>query len=107
MKSGILPGHIPFITLLKPGTIQIKTSNGNDEMVYQVGVLEITTAFSDGIGRYGSIPGLTGRSQIWKRVVIPEINFVQPKADIDTLAFSGIGRIFAQLQTLQKFKNRA
>ena len=36
-EVGILPGHIPFITLLKTGTMQIKTSNGNDEMVYVSG----------------------------------------------------------------------
>lgn len=41
-EVGILPGHIPFITLLKPGAMQIKTSNGNDEMVYvSGGVLEV------------------------------------------------------------------
>ena len=41
-EVGILPGHIPFITLLKPGPMQIKTSNGNDEMVYiSGGVLEV------------------------------------------------------------------
>ena len=59
-EVGILAGHTPFITLLRPGAMQIKTANGADEMVYiSGGVLESTTAPCDRPCRYcGSCPRL-------------------------------------------------
>ncbi len=39
---GILAGHTPLITLLKPGTVQVTTANGVEEFIYvSGGVLEV------------------------------------------------------------------
>lgn len=108
-EVGILPGHIPFITLLKPGTMQIKTSNGNDEMVYvSGGVLEVqphlVTVLADTAVRANDLD----EAKILEARRHAEQNLQNQKADIDTsAALAALAESLAQLQTLQKFKNRA
>ncbi|MFL0427516.1 F0F1 ATP synthase subunit epsilon [Moraxella sp. 179-F 1C4 NHS] len=108
-EVGILPGHIPFITLLKPGTMQIKTSNGNDEMVYvSGGVLEVqphlVTVLADTAVRANDLD----EAKILEARRHAEQTLQNQKADIDTSpALAALAESLAQLQTLQKFKNRA
>ena len=108
-EVGILPGHIPFITLLKPGTMQIKTSNGNDEMVYvSGGVLEVqphlVTVLADTAMRANDLD----EAKILEARRHAEQTLQNQKADIDTsAALAALAESLAQLQTLQKFKNRA
>ena len=108
-EVGILPGHIPFIALLKPGTMQIKTSNGNDEMVYvSGGVLEVqphlVTVLADTAVRANDLD----EAKILEARRHAEQTLQNQKADIDTSAASAaLAESLAQLQTLQKFKNRA
>ena len=108
-EVGILPGHIPFITLLKPGHMQIKTSNGNDEMVYvSGGVLEVqphlVTVLADTAVRANDLD----EAKILEARRHAEQTLQNQKADIDTSAASAaLAESLAQLQTLQKFKNRA
>lgn len=108
-EVGILPGHIPFITLLKLGTMQIKTSNGNDEMVYvSGGVLEVqphlVTVLADTAVRANDLD----EAKILEARRHAEQTLQNQKADIDTsAALAALAESLAQLQTLQKFKNRA
>lgn len=110
-EVGILPGHIPFITLLKPGTMQIKTSNGNDEMVYvSGGVLEVqphlVTVLADTAVRAHDLD----EAKILEARRHAEQTLQNQKADIDTSASAALAALaesLAQLQTLKKFKNRA
>ena len=108
-EVGILPGHIPFITLLKPGTMQIKTSNGNDEMVYvSGGVLEVqphlVTVLADTAVRANDLD----EAKILEARRHAEQSLQNQKADIDTsAALAALAESLAQLQTLKKFKNRA
>lgn len=108
-EVGILPGHIPFITLLKPGTMQIKTSNGNDEMVYvSGGVLEVqphlVTVLADTAVRAHDLD----EAKILEARRHAEQSLQNQKADLDTsAALAALAESLAQLQTLQKFKNRA
>lgn len=108
-EVGILPGHIPFITLLKPGTMQIKTSSGNDEMVYvSGGVLEVqphlVTVLADTAVRANDLD----EAKILEARRHAEQTLQNQKADIDTsAALAALAESLAQLQTLQKFKNRA
>ena len=86
-EVGILPGHIPFITLLKPGTMQIKTSNGNDEMVYvSGGVLEVqphlVTVLADTAVRAHDLD----EAKILEARRHAEQTLQNQKADIDTSA---------------------
>lgn len=40
-ELGILPGHIPFITRIRPGTVRIKI-NGQEELIFVAGgILEV------------------------------------------------------------------
>ena len=108
-EVGILPGHIPFITLLKPGAMQIKTSNGNDEMVYvSGGVLEVqphlVTVLADTAVRANDLD----EAKILEARRHAGQTLQNQKADIDTsAALAALAESLAQLQTLQKFKNRA
>ena len=110
-EVGILPGHIPFITLLKPGAMQIKTSNGNDEMVYiSGGVLEVqphlVTVLADTAVRAHDLD----EAKILEARRHAEQTLQNQKADIDTSASAALAALaesLAQLQTLKKFKNRA
>ena len=41
-EIGVLAGHTPMITLLKPGSMRIQTPDGSEEVIYvSGGVLEI------------------------------------------------------------------
>lgn len=41
-ELGILPGHAPFITRIRPGTVRIKTDQGQEELLFVAGgILEV------------------------------------------------------------------
>jgi F-type H+-transporting ATPase subunit epsilon len=41
-ELGILPGHAPLITRIRPGTVRIKTDQGQEELLFVAGgILEI------------------------------------------------------------------
>ncbi|MEY4978947.1 MAG: hypothetical protein RLZZ352_1217 [Pseudomonadota bacterium] len=41
-ELGILPGHIPLITRIKPGAVRIEKADGNEEFVFVAGgILEV------------------------------------------------------------------
>jgi F-type H+-transporting ATPase subunit epsilon len=41
-ELGILPGHAPLITRIKPGTVRIKTESGSEELLFVAGgILEV------------------------------------------------------------------
>jgi F-type H+-transporting ATPase subunit epsilon len=41
-ELGILPGHTPLITRIKPGAVRIESSDGNEEFVFVAGgILEV------------------------------------------------------------------
>lgn len=108
-EVGILPGHIPFITLLKPGAMQIKTANGTDETVYiSGGVLEVqphlVTVLADSAVRANDLD----EARIVEARRQAEELLKNQKADIDTsAALAALAESVAQLQTLQKYRNRA
>ncbi|MBR7551359.1 hypothetical protein KC220_22730, partial [Mycobacterium tuberculosis] len=89
-----------------PGTMQIKTSNGNDEMVYvSGGVLEVqphlVTVLADTAVRSNDLD----EAKILEASRNEEQHLQNQNADIDISA--ALAESLAQLQTLQKFKNRA
>ncbi|ELA09548.1 F0F1 ATP synthase subunit epsilon [Moraxella macacae 0408225] len=108
-EVGILAGHTPFITMLRPGAMQIKTANGNDEMVYiSGGVLEVqphmVTVLADTAVRAHDLD----EAKIAKARHEAEQMLQNQKADIDTsAAMAALAESLAQLQTLQKYRNRA
>lgn len=109
-EIGILPGHIPFITLLKPGTLQITEPNGEIETVYvSGGILEvqpnIVTVLADTAIRAKDLDEAKikeARRQAQELLQNQKANNVDTTAALMALAES-----LAQLQTLQKIRNRA
>lgn len=108
-EVGILAGHTPYITMLRPGAMQIKTANGNDEMVYiSGGVLEVqphmVTVLADTAVRAHDLD----EAKIAEARRQAEQMLQNQKADIDTsAAMATLAESLAQLQTLQKYRNRA
>lgn len=108
-EVGILAGHTPFITLLRPGAMQIKTANGSEEMVYiSGGVLEVqphlVTVLADSAVRAHDLD----EAKILEARREAESLLQNQKADIDTsAALAALAESVAQLQTLQKIRNRA
>lgn len=108
-EVGILPGHTPFITLLKPGTMHIKLKNGEEQLVYiSGGVLEVqphmVTVLADSAARAADLD----EAQILAARRQAEQLLQNQKSDIDTsAALAALAESVAQLQTLNKLRNRA
>lgn len=108
-ELGILAGHMPLITLLKPGPMHLKTADGVDEVIYvKGGVLEVqphgVTVLADSAERARDLDEariLEARRQA-EQMLANQSSNVQTNAALVALAES-----LAQLQTIQKFKNRA
>ena len=53
-ELGILPGHTPLITRIRPGAVRIEAENGEEEFVFVAGgILEIQPGVGDRARRYG------------------------------------------------------
>ena len=110
-EIGVLPGHTPLITLLKPGAMRVQTPNGEEEVIYvSGGVLEVqphlVTVLADTAVRAHDLD----EAKILEARRHAEQTLQNQKADIDTSASAALAALaesLAQLQTLQKFKNRA
>lgn len=108
-ELGILPGHAPLVTLLQPGPIRVQLENGTEEIIYvSGGVLEvqphIVTVLADTAIRAHDLDEaaiLEARKQA-------EVQLENQKSQLDTgAALASLAETAAQLQTLQKLKNRA
>ena len=108
-EVGILAGHTPFITLLRPGAMQIKTANDADEMVYiSGGVLEVQPHLVPVLADTAVRAHDLDEAKIAEARREAEQMLQNQKADIDTsAAMAALAESLAQLQTLQKFRNRA
>lgn len=106
---GILPGHAPLITLLKPGPIRVQLENGTEELIYvSGGVLEVqphvVTVLADTAVRAKDLD----EAAILEARKRAEALLENQRSDIDTTAaLAALAEAAAQLQTLQKLKNRA
>lgn len=108
-ELGVLPGHTPLITLLKPGAMHVKSADGSDEVIYiSGGVLEVqpkvVTVLADTAVRAHNLD----EAQIAEARRKAEQMLVNQKDTVETnAALAALAESVAQLQTIQKFKNRA
>ncbi len=108
-EIGILPGHTPLITLLKPGAMRVQTPDGNEEVIYvSGGVLEVqpkmVTILADTAMRAHNLDEskiVEARRQA-EQMLVNQSDTLQTNAALASLAES-----VAQLQTIRKYKNRA
>ncbi len=108
-ELGILANHTPLITLLKPGAMQVKTADGNEEFIYvSGGVLEVqpkvVTVLADTAVRASNLD----EAEVAEARKRAEQMLVNQKDTVDTnAALAALAESVAQIQTIQKFKNRA
>ena len=108
-EIGVLAGHTPMITLLKPGSMRLQTPDGNEEVIYvSGGVLEIqpklVTVLADTAARAHDVDEakIIEARQKAEQMLANQSDSVQTNAALASLAES-----VAQLQTIRKYRNRA
>ena len=108
-EVGVLAGHTPLITLLKPGAMRVQTPDGEEEVIYvSGGVLEIqpkmVTVLADTAVRASNLDEskiIQARKKA-EQMLVNQSDTVHTNAALASLAES-----VAQLQTIRKYKNRA
>ena len=108
-EVGVLSGHTPLITLLKPGAMRVQTADGQEEVIYvSGGVLEvqpkIVTVLADTAVRAHNLDEskiIQARKKA-EQELVNQTDSVQVNAALASLAES-----VGQLQTIRKYKNRA
>ena len=108
-ELGILPKHIPLVTLLKPGPLKIILDNGEETIVYvSGGILEVqpheVIVLADSAQRAADLDAK--QVELAKREA--ENLLSDQRSDIDTAAaMTALAESVAQLQTIRKYKNKA
>lgn len=108
-EVGVLAGHTPLITLLKPGAMRVQTPDGEEEVIYvSGGVLEIqpkmVTVLADTAVRAHNLDEskIVAARKKAEQMLVNQSDTLQTNAALASLAES-----VAQLQTIRKYKNRA
>ncbi|ESK36948.1 ATP synthase epsilon chain [Acinetobacter nectaris CIP 110549] len=108
-ELGIMPNHMPLVTLLQPGPIRVILENGQEEIVYvSGGVLEVqphvVTVLADTATRAENLD----EAAILEARKNAEQLLANQKSDLDAAAaLASLSEIAGQLETIRKIKNRA
>lgn len=107
-ELGILPGHTPLITRIKPGSVRIKLENGDEEFVFVAGgILEVqpdvVTVLSDTAIRGKDLD--EEKANAAKRAA--EESLRNAKTDFDVaMAQSELAVMAAQIAALRRFREK-
>lgn len=108
-EIGILAGHTPLITLLKPGVLRIIMADDTQEVLYvSGGVLEVQSdvvmVLADTAERAANLDEvkIAEARRAAEQMLTNQSETLQTSAALAALAES-----VAQLQAIQKYKNRA
>lgn len=108
-QMGILPGHTPLVTLLKPSTLRVQNADGQEEQIYvSGGVLEVqphvVTVLADTAIRAVNLD----EAKILEARQHAENLLANQKGDFDSAAaLAVLAETAAQLQTIRRYQNRA
>lgn len=108
-ELGILAGHTPLITLLKPGVLRAVMADDSEEVIYvSGGVLEVqpnaVMVLADSAERAANLD----ESKIAEARRAAEQMLANQNESLQTsAALAALAETVAQLQTIQKYKNRA
>lgn len=108
-QLGILSGHTPLVTLLKPSTLRVQKADGQEEQIYvSGGVLEVqphvVTVLADTAIRAVNLD----EAKILEARQHAENLLVNQKGDFDSAAaLAVLAETAAQLQTIRRYQNRA
>ena len=107
-EIGVLSGHTPLITLLKPGAMRVQKANGEEEVIYvSGGVLEVqpkmVTVLADTAMRAHNLDEskIVEARKKAEQMLVNQSDTLQTNAALASLAES-----VGQLQTIRKYKNR-
>ena len=107
-ELGILPGHIPLITRIKPGAVRIEKADGGEEFVFVAGgILEVQpnhiTVLSDTAIRGKDLD----EAKALDARKVAEEALKNAKSDIDLAkATSELAVMAAQIAALRKFRQK-
>ena len=107
-ELGILPGHTPLITRIKPGSVRIQKEDGNEEFVFVAGgILEVqpdcVTVLSDTAIRGKDLDDQKAR----EAKAAAEEALKNAKSEIDLArAQSELAIMAAQIAALRKFRQK-
>lgn len=107
-EVGIVHGHAPLLTQLKPGEVRITTADGEEDVFYiSGGMLEvqpgIATVLADSAERAESLD----EAEAIKAKERAEQAIANRDADFDyTRAAADLARAAAQIQAIRKFRKR-
>lgn len=107
-EIGILPGHTPLLTTLKPGTIRVRMQGGKEEVFYiSGGTLEVqpdvVTVLADTVQRASE---LDEAAAIEARAKAEKI-FASKKADIEySEVLSELAETAARLKAIQQIRKK-
>lgn len=108
-EIGVLAGHTPLITLLKPGVLRLIMTDDTEEVIYvSGGVLEIqpktATVLADSAERAANLDEV----KIAEARRVAETLLANQSDTLQTnVALAALAESVAQLQTIQRYKNRA
>ncbi len=108
-ELGILKGHSPLVTLLKPAPVRLLQQDGSEEVIYvSGGVMEVqphvVTILADSATRATDID----EAAVLEAKRNAELLLSNNKGDIDSAAaMAALAESVAQIQTLNKLKNKA
>ncbi len=107
-ELGILPGHIPLITRIKPGAVRIEKADGTEEFVFVAGgILEVQpnhiTVLSDTAIRGHDLD----EAKATEARQLAEEAMKNAKSELDLAkATSELAVMAAQLSALRKFRQK-
>jgi F-type H+-transporting ATPase subunit epsilon len=108
-ELGVMPGHTPLITRIKPGSVRIKLADGSEEFIFVAGgVLEVqpkhVTVLSDTAIRGKDLD--EARAEAARRDVEEAIN--NAKGDFDMAAAQAeLAVLAAQVAALRRLRKKS
>ena len=108
-ELGIMPGHTPLITRIKPGSVRVKLTDGSEEFIFVAGgVLEVqpkhVTVLSDTAIRGKDLD--EARAEAARRDVEEAIN--NAKGDFDMAAAQAeLAVLTAQVAALRRLRKKS
>ncbi len=107
-EIGIVPGHAPLLTVLKPGEIRITLPNGEEEIFYvSGGMLEVqpyyVTVLADSVLRADSLDEAAALAAKERALE----SMANKDAEIDySVAAAELARAVAQIRAIQKVRKK-
>jgi F-type H+-transporting ATPase subunit epsilon len=105
-EIGVVPGHAPLLTVLKPGEIRVKLPGGEEELYYvSGGMLEVqpfyATVLADAVERADNLDeaaALAAKAKALEAIANKD-------AEVDySLASAELARAAAQIRAIQKVR---